>query len=198
MFYSVMRVIAYPFVRLLYWFRITGLENIPKDGKAIICCNHIKMLDVVLLVIACPRKICFMAKQELFRNPIVAWFFRRMNAFPVVRGPQSREAIEHAVSLIRDGGILGIFPEGKRCREGRPTKAKSGIAMILSQVDAPVIPAAVYYKDNRRIFARANVGFGAPIPHELLEMKDNSREELRRVSATIMDCIIKEWEKING
>lgn len=198
MFYSVMRAIAYPFVRLLYWFRITGLENIPKDGKAIICCNHIKMLDVVFLVIACPRKICFMAKQELFRNPIVAWFFRKMCAFPVVRGPQSREAIEHAVSLIRDGGILGIFPEGKRCREGRPTKAKSGIAMILSQVDAPVIPAAVYYKDNRRIFARANVGFGAPIPHELLEMKDNSREELRRVSATIMDCIIKEWEKING
>lgn len=198
MFYSIIRAIVYPFVRLLYWFRVTGLENIPKDGKAIICCNHIQMLDVVLLIIACPRRVGFMAKQELFRNPIVGWFFRKMHAFPVVRGAQSREAIDHAVSLIRDGGILGIFPEGKRCREGRPTKAKSGIAMILSQVDAPVIPAAIYYKDNRRIFARANVRFGEPIPHERIAMRDNSREELRRVSATIMDCITAEWEKING
>ena len=185
--------------RILHPTSVEGLENLPESG-ALLCPNHSSNWDPILVVLRMPinARVHIMAKQELFRNPIVAWFFRRMNAFPVVRGPQSREAIEHAVSLIRDGGILGIFPEGKRCREGRPTKAKSGIAMILSQVDAPVIPAAVYYKDNRRIFARANVGFGAPIPHELLEMKDNSREELRRVSATIMDCIIKEWEKING
>ncbi|MBQ7288490.1 MAG: 1-acyl-sn-glycerol-3-phosphate acyltransferase [Clostridia bacterium] len=198
MFYSVLRCIAYPIVRLLYWFRVTGVENIPKQGKVILCCNHIQMLDVVLLIIACPRRISFMAKEELFRNPLVGWLFRKMGAFPVVRGAASREAINYAVSLIQDGGVLGIFPEGKRCREGRPTKAKSGIAMILSQVDAPVIPAAIYYKDNRRVFARANLHFGEPIPHEVLEMKDNSRDELRRVSSTIMSHITSEWEKING
>lgn len=198
MFYSFMRGLVYPFVRLLYWFRVTGKENIPKNGKAILCCNHIQMLDVVMLVVACPRKVCFMAKEELFRNKIVGWFFRKMGAFPVIRGAASKEAIDHAVALIKNGGMLGIFPEGRRCREGRPTKAKSGIAMILSQVDAPVIPAAVYYKDNRRIFARANLRFGEAIPHEQLEMKDGSRGELRRVSSVIMDCITAEWEKING
>ncbi len=198
MFYSIIRLIVYPLVRLLFWVKITGRENIPKDGKVIICCNHISMIDVAALVIACPRPIHFMAKSELFKNKLLAWFLRKMNAFAVIRGSSGKDAIDHAVSLVKNGGILGIFPEGKRYHEGRPTKAKSGIAVILSMVDAPVIPTAICYKTKPGIFCRAELSFGEPMKHELLEMKDNSRDELRRVSNTIMGGIIAEWEKLNG
>ncbi len=198
MFYRVMRILAYPFVRILYRFRISGKENIPKKGKIILCCNHISYADVALLIISCPRRISFMAKEELFRNPIAGWFFRRMGAFPVRRGSGGKEAVERAISLLNADGMLGIFPEGKRCREGHPTRAKSGIALILSQVNAPVIPAAVEYFGKRRIFTRAGVRFGEPIPHEKLEMNGSSHEELRRVSTEIMDSITNEWKKLNG
>ena len=198
MFYSIVRLLAYPLVRFLFWFRVIGKENIPKDGEAIICCNHISMIDVAILIMSCPRPIHFMAKSELFKNRLLGWFLRKMNAFPVIRGSSSRDAIDYAVSIIKSGGILGIFPEGKRCREGRPTRAKSGIAMILSMVDAPVIPTAVKYKGKPSVFGRAAVCFGKHIDHSLIQMSNDSREELRRVSTTIMESITKEWENLNG
>lgn len=198
MFYKTVRILVYPIVRFLLWFKVSGLGNIPKSGKAIICCNHLSMLDVAILIMACPRPIHFMAKDELFRNKLLGWFLRNMKAFPVVRGSASRDAIDHAVSLLEEGGILGIFPEGKRCHEGRPTKAKSGIAMILSQVEAPVVPAAVCYKGKPRVFNFAKLRFGEQIEHDVLKMQDNSRDELRRVSSAIMSSITAEWEKING
>ncbi len=198
MFYWIIRAIVCPVVRTLFWFRTVGRENIPKEGKLILCCNHMRFVDVVMLVLGCPRKISFMAKEELFRNPILGWAFRRMGAFPVKKAAGGRGALDHAVKLVEDGGMLGIFPEGKRCHEGHPTRAKAGIAMILSQVDAPVIPAAVEYYDERKVFTRGRVIFGKPIDHSRFEMKDNSREELRRVSDLVMDAVTAEWEKIRA
>lgn len=198
MFYKIVKIIAYPIARLLLWYKVVGVENIPANGKAIICCNHVHAHDIPLLVLACPRNIHFMAKAEFFENKLVAWFFKKMGAFPIIRGAGGLDGINSAIEVVKNDDLLGIFPEGTRKYSGRPSKGKAGIALILSKVDAPVIPTAIYYKSHRKIFTRAIVSFGKPIGHDKLVISDDKRADIRRVSETVMDSIIEEWDKYDG
>ncbi len=196
-FYRVMRRVVGGTASLFFRRKDIGKENIPDEGGFILCCNHTHFMDVFFLVMAMKKhQINFMAKEELFRNKLAGWFFRKMGAFPVIRGSaQAEEGINTGEDVLRSGKVMGIFPEGTRSRDGKPKKAKSGIALIAHETGAPILPAAIYYEGKLGIFKKITIRFGEIIPAEEVKMAENNRQELRRVSTLIMDKITALWEE---
>ncbi len=196
-FYRVMRRVVGGTASLFFRRKDIGVENIPKEGGFILCCNHTHFMDVFFLVMAVKRhQINFMAKEELFKNKLSGWFFRNMGAFPVSRGTANAgEGINTAEKVVKEGKVLGIFPEGTRSPDGKPKKAKSGIALIANETGAPILPASIYYEGKLAMFKKITIRFGEVIDPAHLKMQENSRAELRRVSSLVMDKVVKLWEE---
>lgn len=151
-------------LRLVYWTKLENADRLPKKGKIIICGNHLSMMDPVLLVILLKRRISFMAKKSLFGHFGVGWFLPRMGAFPVDRTGVSVSAVRTAISVLDDGGALGIFPEGTRSKNGALGRAFDGIGMIAAKSKAPILPAAIITKHQKpKPFTRTVVRFGTLI-----------------------------------
>lgn len=136
--------------QLLLWairpfleFTIEGLENVPASGPVLFVANHAHNADPILLEMAMTRPVHFMAKQELFRNPLLAWLIRRAGAFPVDRGRPDRTAIRHAETLLAQGIAVGMFPEGSRSKSGRLQPAFPGAGLIAVRSGAPILPATI-------------------------------------------------------
>ncbi len=192
-FYAVVRFIVRPFAYLYFRLRVVGRENIPKDGTAIVCCNHTSISDAWLLVATFPRQIFFMSKSELFKNSIVKWFIKHMGAFAVARGTGGTDGIKAAVDIVERGDVIGIFPEGTRNPVGRPGRGKAGVAYVISKTGAPVIPVSIH-RERLTPFTRVTVRYGKMLTDEI-KLADDSKSEIRRVSGVIMDNITKQWEE---
>lgn len=132
---------ALPFLGSL---RIEGRENVPPTGGVVLACNHPGGVDVVALGYASPRQIYYMAKQELFQfQPWFSALITSVGAFPIRRGEGDTAAIAHSIRLVREGKVLGMFPEGTRNR-GRPLgRPRSGAVRIAAQTGALLVPSAV-------------------------------------------------------
>lgn len=193
----VLKIILYPFYRLLFWYSVTGLENIPKTGGVIFSSNHLSYLDPVLWIIVIRRRIRFMAKQELFKNPLLGWFLRRMDVFGVERGSGDMAAVKTAIRVVRNGEILGLYPEGTRSKDGKPGRAKTGVALIAKAAKCDVVPAAVICRGKLRPFKRIRLVVGKPVSYQEIidRAPDNSRESLRAAADYIMEQITTLWEQ---
>lgn len=196
-FATVLKIILYPIYRLLFWYSVKGKENLPKKGGYIFCSNHVSTLDPAFWVIVLPRRIHFMAKEELFKNKIFGRFLRAIDVFAIKRGAHDMSSINFAADLVESGEIMGIYPEGTRSKDGRPGRAKSGVAYLANQTGADVIPAAIVCKGNKKIvpFRRFKMIIGKPIPHSEIAFNSEEKSNLRRVSSQIMDEIVKLWEE---
>ena len=128
---------------IIYRFDVKGLENIPKEGAAVICANHIHLLDSVTIVIHIKRMIYIMVKKELMKSKIGYWFFDKLGCFAVDRGKGDVKAIEDAEGHVKDGDLLMIFPEGKRNGMAKGIKMKKGAAMVALQTKTPIIPVGI-------------------------------------------------------
>ena len=110
---------------------VIGEENIPEKGPFIVACNHASNFDPPLLGTAMRHHLIhFMAKEELFRNPVMGWFLRYVHTFPVHRGRIDRKAVMESFKVLKNGAVLGIFPEGKRTRGGSVGPFHEGFAGI--------------------------------------------------------------------
>ena len=128
---------------LLFGFTVHGAEKVPKEGPLIVAANHRRYADPVFVPMAVPRRIQWMAKKELFVFPFARFFFF-IGAFPVDRQKGGRAALRSALDLLAAGWALGIFPEGTRRKGYDPEDApKSGVAMLATRGDAPVLPVFV-------------------------------------------------------
>lgn len=150
--------------------RVTGRDNVPKTGGCIIASNHNPGFDFVLLGLAAPRQVYYMAKSEAFRNPLLHKFLLSVGTFPVERGGRDRKAMQSAIDFVqKEGHILGMFPEGTRSRTGVLGRGKSGVSRIAMETGAPVVPAVVINSEKalKRFghFPRTEVfvKFGEPI-----------------------------------
>jgi len=146
--------------RLFYRVNIVGINKVPKEGPAILCANHNTILDMFFLGYKLDRWIYWMAKEELFKNPIMAFVLEKLGAFPVKRGTADIESIRRSIRILMDGGKLLIFPEGTRVTEGRDVEAKAGAALLAAKTGAPLVP--VYIKNARSFFKHTHVIFGNP------------------------------------
>lgn len=154
MLYSIVRAILGVLANALFRVKVTGASNIPSEGPVVICANHISWWDPVIVCFAVKRKVHFMAKKELFKNPVLAYLLRKVHAFPVNRGKQDLGAIKAGLSVLKNGEVLGIFPEGTRQRNGdRLGEMRAGAALFAIKTGAAVVPAAIRgtYKIGRPI-----------------------------------------------
>lgn len=194
--YDKLRPLGASIINKLYKIEYVGVENVPKEGGFILASNHMHALDPVFIGLAIKeRQLHFMGKKELFENPIAKFFLTKLNGFPIVRGSGDAEALNYAIRVVKEGGILGLFPEGTRSKDYKPARAKSGISMIAHKSKADILPVSIYTSDELKKHTKLTIRFGEVIPYEKLGLSDDaSREEIKGSAKMIMGEIVKLWE----
>ncbi len=129
-------------IALTRW-QVEGKENVPRKGPLIIVANHMTYVDPPLLGASVPRRITFMAKQELFRPSLMGIVVRAYGAFPIRRDKLDREALRQAFGLLNKGQVLGMFPEGKRSFPYHLQEMQPGTAFIAARSGVPIIPVGI-------------------------------------------------------
>lgn len=161
MFYRCLKAVVKPLFFLLFRVKLIGKENGRFDGKMIVYSNHCSNLDPIFMHLAVKPKVHFMAKKELFKNPLLRWLIVSLGAFPIDRGAGDTEAIKSAFKILKRGDTLGIFPEGTRSKTGKLGKFQSGAALIAIRTKSPLLP--VYIRGKFRIFHRNYIVIGEPV-----------------------------------
>ena len=195
-FYDKMRPVGVALENMLYKIEYVGTENIPEKGGFILASNHVNALDPVGIALGMKkRQLHFMGKKELFENPISKFFLSKLNGFPIVRGGADSEALNYAIRIVKEGYVLGIFPEGTRSKDFKPARAKSGVAVIAKAAKADVLPVAIYTSDDMKKGSKLTIRYGEIIPYETLGLNDeSSKEEIKGCAQYIMGEITKLWE----
>lgn len=147
-----LRFVAWLLSRLVYRFQVRGDEHIPTQGAAVLVCNHVSFVDAVLLMSASPRPIRFLMDHRIFKVPVLGWLFKLAKAIPIAPRAEDPAAFEaafaQAAQVLREGDVLGIFPEGAITPDGTLQPFKGGVVKIFEQaradgVDVAVIPMAL-------------------------------------------------------
>jgi glycerol-3-phosphate dehydrogenase (NAD(P)+) len=187
---------------ILAYFRVRrlGREHIPTGG-VILAANHRSFLDPFVIGCCLPRPIYFVAKRELFKNPILGWFLNCMGAFPVRRGEADEESVATSMALLERGQAVVIFPEGTRIRAGSLAQPKRGVGRLALQSGAPVVPIAItgseHARDGWKIKpVRVHVRCGPPLTYPLVE--DPSPFLAGEVTERIWPCVGLQWEWLGG
>jgi 1-acyl-sn-glycerol-3-phosphate acyltransferase len=139
----VLKPVARPIIKALMPVTVTGLENIPSKGPAIIMPNHTSFLDSIILGFFATRDIWFMAKNSEYRHAPMKWFLRHACSFPVRRYAIDVLAVRNAIRVVRHGHILGLFPEGERTWDGNMLPVRTGAMRLVLALNTPVIPVGI-------------------------------------------------------
>lgn len=160
MFYKIMRILVWPFIKLFYPTKVIGRENLP-EGKAVLVCNHYRMADVLVLGVNIKKPLNFMGKKELFENKFTRWLLTKLNGFPVDREKPDLHAVRQGLKILKDDRYLAIFPEGTRNKTGgeQLQQIKSGAVFFAVKGDAPVVPMMLmgpprFLKINRLVIGK--------------------------------------------
>ncbi|PLR99762.1 lysophospholipid acyltransferase family protein [Bacillus sp. T33-2] len=186
-FYSFVKTVVYGVLKPLYRIETIGKDNFPAKGAVLLCANHIALLDPPVVGITAPRPVHFMAKDEIFSVPLLGKLVSNLNAFPVKRGMSDREALRKGLSILKDGKVLGLFPEGTRSKTGELGQGLAGAGFFALRSDALIVPCAVIgpYKP----FSKLKVVYGKPVDFTGLREKKAAADE-----AT--ELIMKEIRKL--
>lgn len=190
MLYVIFRFLLRVIYTVLFRLEAIGLDNIPKDGPVILASNHISNFDPPTIGVKVPRKVYFMAKEELFKIPVLGFLIKSFGAFPVKRGGVSKDAIKSGITLLKSGKVMGIFPEGSRNNAG---SAKKGTAMIAMRSEAAVVPVAIV--GGYKLFRKTKVVYGKPI--HLTEIIDESSSDVLEQAMEVVMTRIRELSSIN-
>ena len=171
-----------------YGLKVYGRDNFPMEGPVIVVPNHLSNNDPPICGYALPRHVHFMAKQELFVNPISRFFCTWLGAFPLNRGAIDKVAIRHAMGLLKDNKVLGIFAEGNRQKSGKLGKFHDGAASIALRTGVSIVPVAIIGSHNMERNKVACI-IGKPIPVEkakatpeaIQKVNDSVKSEIQRM-----------------
>ena len=180
--------IVYAFARLIariirVWARwqVRGGENVPKEGPLIVVANHMNLIDVPILAVSLGRKATFMAKEELFRSKLQGSIMYALGAFPVHRARIDLQAIRQAKQVLDDGGVLIVFPEGKRSDDAQLQPGKQGSAMIALHTGVPILPVGITGTENLKgvlsILRRPHVVVNIGQPFSLPPIDNNNNHK---------------------
>jgi 1-acyl-sn-glycerol-3-phosphate acyltransferase len=163
------KAVAGPPIRWLLRMQVTGAEHVPSTGPVILAANHRSFWDIPVHVLASPRPIVFMAKQELYKGPITGWLWSSLGGFPVRRETADIRAIDTALALLERGEVVGVYPEGTRSRTGEMLPFLKGAAWLALRTGAPIVPCGLKGTERKgrgrrgQIRRKVRVAFGAPI-----------------------------------
>ncbi len=181
--------------RLVWNVKVSGTENVPRNGPLIVACNHVSLLDPPVMGCFVPRQVSYMAKKELFDIPILGPLLCGLGAYPVDRAGSAAAAIKRSVAVLRAGGCVGIFPEGGRNLEG-DKEVRGGVALLASLAQAPVVPAAIVGTNQKKKRGKIKVAFGPPIA--LPADRKATRDELAKFTDTVMNAVYALARDIGG
>ena len=168
--YMFLKKIAYGFARILYRVEFEGQQNGP-HGPYLLCSNHESFCDIITVGVGVQQQLAFMAKQELFRIPLLGAFCRKLGAFPIKRGTADVSSLRHAIELLKAGQPVMIFPQGTRRPGVEPstTSAHHGAAMLCYRTQVPILPVYIDTKNFRPCpFRKIRVIYGKPLSAESL------------------------------
>ena len=200
-FYSLVKAFTVPFMRLYFGLRVSGADRVPADGPVIIAPNHKSFWDSFFIGVCTRRQLRFMAKTEL----IEARYGRllvRLGAFPVRRGQADADALETARTVLRQGGLLALFPEGTRVRDpdslGHPHRGAGRLAL---EAGAPLVPCAItgtekLFRAGLPMPRRVQVAFAEPIPVSDLAATPDAAGTL--VSETLWPEVEGEYRRLRA
>lgn len=171
-FYAFTKAVMRVFFAVVYPLRMIGADNLPKSGAAILCGNHKSLLDPLAAGLAVGRPVRFMGKKELFRVPLLNGIIRALGAFPVDRGNADMTAVRTSLSILKEGGVLGIFPQGGR-ETGGYRGMETGVALIALKSGAPVVPMRIMRKF--RPFRRNTLIIGEPVDLSAYSIRADSQ-----------------------
>jgi len=141
--YAFARALLVTAVHVYGRFRVFGAGNLPASGPAIVVANHPSDVDPILLGVAFPRTLHFMADVVQFRRGFVGPIIERLAAFPIHKGEPDRAALERALGLLAEGKVVVLFAEGDLYRRTKPSAFHSGVAFLAAHSGAPVVPVAI-------------------------------------------------------
>jgi len=197
-FYRFCQVIVFTHYKVWHQMTVIDPQKLPQSGGVIIAANHQSHLDPPLLGVALPRVVHNLAKEELFHKPFLKWFLPAIGQVPVAReGSGAGMALKTGARLLRDGKVLGVFPEGTRSKTGERQKARTGVVVLASMGDVPILPAYIWgtreaFPPKSKLpipFRPIGIRYGDLI-HLTPEQKDlRNRNEMERTAEMIMDRI---------
>ena len=202
--YALGKVTVAPAARLIWRPKVTGLDNVPRTGPAILASNHLSVIDSVIVPAVMKRNVYFLAKGEYFAMPgitgaVMKQIMYGLNQIPVDRsgGRKSLMAIDSALPVLRDGHVLGIYPEGTRSPDGRLYRGRPGVAKVALDAPAPIIPVGILGTDKiqpigsriPRIGVEVEVRVGEPLDLSPWQGGEVDSKGLRELTHRLMAAI---------
>jgi 1-acyl-sn-glycerol-3-phosphate acyltransferase len=195
---KIFRFMLYLFFRIFHAIQFRGVENIPARGGVIVAANHPSYFDPVVLSLATDRLVRFFALAEVLEVPVVGWVARKWGTLPVYRGGDNEKTVQKALRVLRRGGAIGIFPEGKRSLQYAMGPVRPGVGRLAVQAGVPVVPAVIYgtWKAWPHLTglphpAKIVVDF---LPPRTFDGPD-TRENHERIAAAVREAILAEQLK---
>ncbi|SDN60387.1 lysophospholipid acyltransferase family protein [Allokutzneria albata] len=194
-----------PLLRLFFRPTIEGLENVPRKGGAILASNHLAVADSFFLPLMVPRRVTFLAKREYFTGKGIKGrfkkaFFSGVGQVPIDRASAAaaQDALDTGVRLLREGHLLGIYPEGTRSPDGRLYKGKIGVARMAMEAGVPVIPVVMVGTDKANPIGskmwrphRIRIVIGEPLDFSRYDGLGGDRFVERSVTDEIMYALME-------
>lgn len=185
----------YPLTVILLRYKIRGLGNIPMRGSVILASNHISFFDPPLIANGQFRVVHYMAKIELFKNPLFRILIKSFGAFPVKRGVGDIGAIKTILGHMKKNRVVLVFPEGTRSKDGELGSGQMGAGMLALRSGATIIPT--YIRNSNKIISRVKslelpqveIRYGKPIDMEKYKCEEQNKELYQEVANEIMDGI---------
>jgi len=199
--YWLSRAVLEPFFLLYFRMSRSGREHIPREGAVIIAANHRSFLDPFVIGTLVGRPVYFVAKAELFKRRLPAWWLSSLGAFPVDRGNGDRDAMETARRILERGDVVVIFPEGTRTRPGGLGRPKRGVGRLALETGAPIVPVALIGTEAVRRGWRirphkVRIRCGQPLRFPQIDAP--APHLARAVMERVWPCVELQWEWLGG
>lgn len=193
MFYKILKILLSPIIKFLWIGKVTGKENIPKNGSFIIAANHNSYLDFFILPVIIPRRVYFLAGEVFFKKKLWIPLVKFTGQIKVDRNSKDKSEVYKEVDrLFARGGILGAFPEGTRSRDGKLHKGYKGVAKFARKYDVPILPVGITgtfdaWPPHKKMpkFKKCNVKIGKPIILETDDYEGETSKLMNLIEAII-------------
>lgn len=187
-FYKFVTSVLRCFSNVFYKYKVIGEENIPDEGNIIIAANHKSNLDPIFLASAIRnREVAAIAKKELFKIKPLGFILNNLNVIPINREKPDVSTIKNILRSIKDGYVLGIFPEGTRIKEPGFGQAKAGLSVFAIKGKAQVVPISII--SNYKLFNRVTIYIDKPISFEEYYKQKLTTEENERLAQNVLEVI---------
>ena len=177
------------FLKCIFRIQINGADNIPAEGGCMVCANHISNWDPVVLICCLPRRISFVAKEEIKSVPFVGWLLEKVDVIFIKRGSGDLGAIRTCIKGIDEGKAIGIFPTGTREKICADAKPKSGATLIAAKAGTKVVPVGV--EATYKLFSKITINIGELMDFAEYKGTKLSQDMLESKTNEIYDKIIE-------